>query len=186
MKRTSDRRIAPSAFERMPELFTDEKPDDGEEYIQIYGRVDNNRGYKWFKRKYLSEPNTFLKFKIILPKANGSGAIGEVLSTPLIGTPLIGFTETFISIGAFDEEKVAHNCLKYVKTKFARTMLGVLKVTQNNAKPTWAYVPLQDFSDQSDIDWNKSIPEIDQQLYQKYGLDEREIAFIEGKVRAME
>ncbi|NBI40642.1 hypothetical protein GVX86_04015, partial [[Haemophilus] felis] len=109
-----------------------------------------------------------------------------LIGTPLIGTPLIGFTETFISIGAFDEEKVAHNCLKYVQTKFARTMLGVLKITQDNTKEKWAKVPLQDFTDQSDIDWNQPLADIDQQLYQKYGLDENEIAFIAQKVRAME
>ncbi|WP_218624085.1 Eco57I restriction-modification methylase domain-containing protein [Canicola haemoglobinophilus] len=211
MKQISDRRIASNAFQKLPHLFTDQKPEDGEEYVQIFGRFNNNRVYKWFKKRYMTEPNTFSKFKIILPKANGSGAIGEVLSTPLIGTPLIGtpligtpligtpligtpligtpligFTETFISIGAFDEEKVAQNCLKYVKTKFARTMLGVLKITQDNTKEKWAKVPLQNFSDDSDIDWNQSIADIDQQLYQKYGLDEKEIAFIEEKVRAME
>jgi len=98
----------------------------------------------------------------------------------------VGFTETFISIGAFDEELEAQNCLKYVKSKFARTMLGILKVTQHNPREKWIYVPLQDFTPQSDIDWTKSIPEIDRQLYAKYGLDEKEIAFIEEKVKAME
>ena len=98
----------------------------------------------------------------------------------------MGFTETFISIGAFDEELEAQNCLKYVKSKFARTMLGILKVTQHNPREKWIYVPLQDFTPQSDIDWTKSIPEIDQQLYAKYGLDEKEIAFIEENVKAME
>lgn len=98
----------------------------------------------------------------------------------------MGFTETFISIGAFDEELEAQNCLKYVKSKFARTMLGILKVTQHNPREKWIYVPLQDFTPQSDIDWTKSIPEIDRQLYAKYGLDEKEIAFIEEKVKAME
>ncbi|MBP4133474.1 Eco57I restriction-modification methylase domain-containing protein [Gallibacterium anatis] len=191
MKQISDRRIASNAFQKLPHLFLDIKPEDGEEYVQIFGRFNSNRVYKWFKKRYMTEPNTFLKFKIILPKANGSGAIGEVLSTPLIGTPLIGtpligFTETFISIGAFDDEREAQNALKYVKSKFARTMLGVLKITQDNTKEKWAKVPLQDFTDQSDIDWNKSIPEIDQQLYKKYGLDENEIAFIEEKVKAME
>ncbi len=34
--------------------------------------------------------------------------------------------------------------------------------------------------------YTKSIPEIDQQLYAKYGLDEKEIAFIKEKVKAME
>ena len=75
--------------------------------------------------------------------------------------------------------------MKYVKSKFARTMLGILKVTQNNAKPTWAKVPLQDFTENSDIDWSKSIPEIDKQLYKKYGLSEEEINFIESHVKEM-
>ena len=186
MMRISDRRIASNAVYNLPDLFTDEKPDDGNEYIQIYARVDNDRGYRWFKRDYLSEPNTFEKYKVILPKANGSGAIGEVLSTPLIGEPLIGVTETFITIGAFDDETEAENCLKYIKSKFARTMLGVLKVTQDNPREKWARVPLQDFTLQSDIDWTQSIPNIDRQLYIKYGLDDKEITFIEEKVKAMD
>lgn len=79
----------------------------------------------------------------------------------------------------------ADACLKYVKTKFARCMLGILKVTQDNKKKTWRYVPLQDFTDKSDIDWSKSIPEIDQQLYAKYGLSDDEIQFIETNVQEM-
>ena len=103
-----------------------------------------------------------------------------------MSTPLIGFTETFISIGAFDNEIEAQNCLKYVKSKFARTMLGVLKVTQDNPRDKWSKVPLQDFTLQSDIEWTQSIKSIDQQLYKKYGLDQNEIDFIENKVQAMD
>ena len=137
-----------------------------------------------------SHPN-FEKYKVVLPKSNGSGAIGEVFSTPLVGEPLVGgplvgHTQSFISFGAFDNESEAQNCLKYIKSKFARTLLGVLKVTQDNNPETWSKVPMQDFTPQSDIDWTKSIPEIDRQLYTKYGLDEQEIAFIEEKVKAME
>jgi hypothetical protein len=186
MKRVSDRRISTNAFDNLPELFTEIKPRDGHEYFQIFGRFGNERGYKWFRREYLSEPDTFEKFKVMLPKANGSGSIGEVLSTPIIGEPLIGFTETFISIGSFDNEIEAQNCLKYVKSKFARTMLGVLKITPDNTSEKWAKVPLQDFTPQSDIDWTKSISEIDKQLYSKYGLDKGEIDFIEEKVKDME
>ena len=65
-------------------------------------------------------------------------------------------------------------------------MLGILKITQTNNKDTWAYVPLQDFTENSDIDWSKSIAEIDQQLYKKYNLSPEEIAFIEEKVKEME
>jgi type II restriction enzyme len=76
---------------------------------------------------------------------------------------------------------------KYLKTKFARAMLGIKKTTQNNkTAETWSKVPIQDFTANSDIEWSKSIPEIDKQLYKKYGLDVKEIAFIEEKVRAME
>ena len=64
-------------------------------------------------------------------------------------------------------------------------MLGTLKITQHNHKGTWVNVPLQDFTENSDIDWSKSIHDIDLQLYRKYGLDEKEIAFIESHVKEM-
>ena len=64
-------------------------------------------------------------------------------------------------------------------------MLGLLKVTQNNAKPVWKYVPLQDFTSKSDIDWSKSIHEIDLQLYKKYGLSKEERDFVESHVKEM-
>lgn len=83
-------------------------------------------------------------------------------------------------------EAEAEAILKYVKTKFARTMLGILKVTQNNPKETWAYVPMQDFTAKSDIDWSKPVSEIDKQLYRKYNLDDSEVAFIESMIKPME
>lgn len=65
-------------------------------------------------------------------------------------------------------------------------MLGILKIDQHNEKDTWKKVPLQNFTSESDIDWNKSISEIDQQLYKKYELSEDEITFIEENVKEME
>ena len=76
--------------------------------------------------------------------------------------------------------------LKYIKTKFTRALLAVLKVTQDNNKGTWKCVPTQNFTDNSDIDWSKSIHDIDQQLYRKYGLSEQEIKFIESHVKEMD
>lgn len=65
-------------------------------------------------------------------------------------------------------------------------MLGIKKVTQNNkTKETWSKIPIQDFTEDSDIDWSQSIPEIDQQLYKKYNLSKDEIDFIEEKVQEM-
>lgn len=104
----------------------------------------------------------------------------------MIGKPMIGYTYTFIGVGKFNNIEEAEACLKYVKTKFARAMLGILKITQDNTPEKWKYVPLQNFTENSDIDWSKSIPEIDQQLYKKYGLTEDEINFIETKVQAMD
>lgn len=191
MKKTSDRRISTSAFERMPKLFTIEKPDDGNEYIQLYGNYENSRVYRWFRKDYLVPIDNLYKYKVMFPKANGSGSIGEVLITPLIGEPVIGepvigYTETYISAGETNSLDEAKAVLKYIKSKFARALLGILKVTQDNTKKVWEFVPMQDFTANSDIDWNKSISEIDQQLYEKYGLSPEEITFIESKIKPME
>lgn len=166
-------------------LFFENIPDKNYDYFQILGRYKNDRVYRWIRKDYVNEPYAHNKYRVVLPKANGSGAIGEVLSTPLIGAPLIGFTQTFISIGSYDNREEAENCLRYVKSKFARTMLGILKITQDNPKDKWQKVPLQDFTENSDINWSKPIPEIDQQLFEKYQLGKEEIAFIDEKVKPM-
>ena len=75
---------------------------------------------------------------------------------------------------------------EYIKGKFARTMLGTLKVTQDNPRETWANVPMQDFTYASDIDWSVPISEIDQQLYKKYNLSAEEINFIKTAIKPME
>ena len=182
--------IMSNAFDKLEEIFTEDKPDDGAEYVQMFGLYKKKRAYRWVKRAYIDGPGSFLKWKVFVPEANGSGAIGEVLSTPLIGAPLIGApligaTDTFLSIGSFETKFEAEACLKYVKSKFVRVLLGILKVTQHNPAPKWKYVPLQDFTPNSDIDWSKSVSEIDQQLYKKYGLSQEEIDFIESHVKEM-
>lgn len=65
-------------------------------------------------------------------------------------------------------------------------MLGVLKRTQALSPDKWKYVPLQDFTSNSDIDWKDTISGIDKQLYKKYGLSKDEIDFIENNVKEME
>ncbi|MBR6298065.1 MAG: hypothetical protein IKR34_02350 [Candidatus Gastranaerophilales bacterium] len=56
----------------------------------------------------------------------------------------------------------------------------------NLSKEKFQFVPLQDFTSNSDIDWSKPIAEIDAQLYKKYGLSEEEISFIESMIKPME
>lgn len=177
--------IGSNVFDTFPELFYEEKPNDDYDYAKIFGREKNNRILKWIKKSYVKVPDNFDSYKIFIPKANGTGAIGEVLSTPIVGEPIVGSTTTFLSVGKFNTQNEAENCMKYIKTKFARAMLGTLKVTQDNPRETWLNVPLQDFTTNSDIDWSKSVPEIDKQLYKKYGLSADEVEFIESKVREM-
>jgi hypothetical protein len=187
-KGTKDK-IVSKAFSQMDFAFHDNKTSSAE--VQMLGLVGAKRVFKWIRADYLQEHISFSKYKVLISESNGaSGTLGcnaaRLISTPLIGVPCIAHTDTFLTVGAFDTEEEASAVLKYIKTKFTRVLLGVLKVTQHNSRSTWAKVPLQDFTPQSDIDWTKPIPEIDKQLYAKYGLDEKEIAFIEEKVTAME
>lgn len=178
-------KITSNSFENLPELFHT-SINESEECIRIMGRVRGQRKTLWIEAKYV-QPCEYLDFyNVFVPEANGTGAIGEVLSTPVIGVPVIGHTDTFLSIGKFASAEEASACLKYVKTKFARCLLGTLKATQHNPKNTWANVPMQDFTDNSDIDWSKSIEDIDRQLYRKYELDQPEIDFIEKMIKPME
>lgn len=179
-----DKRFRNNIFEKIPVFTAEPKLDDD---IKVLGLIKNKRVWRFINRDYVDfSSENFNKYKVLVPRSNGSGSLGETLSTPLIGSPLIGYTQTFIGIGAFSTVEEAEAALKYVKSKFARTMLGILKVTQDNNRATWDEVPFQDFTPNSDIDWSMSIPEIDQQLYKKYNLSEDEINFIETKVQAMD
>lgn len=174
-----DKRFRNNIFDKV-NLFTNKPSNDDD--IKVIGIQNNKRTWKYFPKAFMDLDHENLeKWKVLLPRANGSGAIGEVLSTPLIG-----YTQSFIGIGAFGAKNEAEAALKYVKSKFCRTMLGILKITQDNNRDTWRLVPVQDFTNNSDIDWSKSIEEIDKQLYRKYNLSDKEIAFIEEKVRPME
>ena len=182
--------IKTSAFDRLGFIFFDDKPDDENSYIQLLGLQASKRVYKWVRRAYVSEHESLEKYKVFISAANGaSGTLCDVaarmISTPLIGTPFVGTTQTFLTVGSFDTDEEANAALKYVRSKFARALLGVLKVTQHNTSEKWKYVPLQDFTTASDIDWTQPISKIDQQLYKKYGLDETEINFIESHVKEL-
>jgi hypothetical protein len=182
-----EKRLTTSIFDQLS-IFTEEPTNKND--VCVFGLIKNNRTYRFVPAKYIDAHINTDKFKVLLPKSNGSGALGEVVPTPLIGEPVIGkvgtgYTQSFISIGAFSTIKEAESCLKYIKTKFVRSMLGVLKVTQDNNKDVWKYVPFQDFSKNSKMDWNKSISEIDQQLFKKYKLTQDEIEFIEKMIKPM-
>lgn len=179
-----DKRFRNNIFEKIDCFMESPTTDDD---ISVIGVIKNKRYWRYINRGFVDiEHENLKKWKVIVPRANGRGVLGEILSTPEVLAPNQGYTQTFIGIGAFNEKKEAENLLKYIKSKFLRIMLSILKVDQHNEKDTWAYVPIQDFTDRSDIDWSKSIGEIDQQLYQKYHFSEEEIMFIETNVKEME
>ena len=179
-----DRRFRNNIFDKIP-LFTEERTQQDD--ISVVGVINNKRQWRYFPLEFLDKNHENLfKYKLLVVRVNGTGALGEVLSTPIIANANEGYTQTFIGIGAFNSREEAENLFKYVKSKFLRTMLGILKITQDNNRDTWRMIPLQDFTVNSDIDWSKSVKEIDLQLYTKYGLDEQEISFIESHVKEME
>lgn len=177
--------MSTNIFQRLPQIFFEEKPDDGRLYIKMIGRESNKRVSRFVRKEYVNDVCNLEKYKIIMPKANGSGQFGEVISAPFIAGPLTGTTETFLSLGMFETEGEAKAALKYIKTKYARALLGVLKTTQDLTPGKWGMVPLQDFTLNSDIDWSGSVADIDRQLYKKYRLSYDEISFIEGNVKVM-
>lgn len=179
-------KITSNAFENLSEIFVNTEKECKGEGVQIIGRIKGSRETKWVNASYLQPCEYLNYYNVLVPEANGTGAIGEVLSTPVIGVPVIGHTDTFLSIGKFADAQEASACLNYVKTKFARCLLGTLKATQHNPRDTWANVPLQNFTAISDIDWTQSIADIDKQLYRKYKLDEDEIEFIEKMIKPMD
>ena len=129
------------------------------------------------------------KWKIFTARANNIGTeLNDDNFNTIIGEPSTICTETYIVIGAdlnLDEVS-AQNLSKYLKTKFSRLLHGIAKSSHDAARTTYKFIPLQNFSNDSDIDWSQSIAEIDQQLYRKYKLSEEEIMFIEENVKEME
>ena len=128
------------------------------------------------------------KWKVFIPRANNIGTeLNDDNLNSFIGAPNQICTESYLVVGADLElnENSAKNLEKYMKTKFVRYLHSLLKSSQDATSKTFEYVPIQDFSKKSDIDWSKSIKEIDQQLYLKYELTDEEIEHIENSIKEM-
>ena len=180
-------RLRTSAFSKLADIFFETIPDNNHCYIGMIGLLNGKRVIRYVRKDYILDGSgTLDKYTLLVAKANGVGEFGEPLSDFTIAKPGIGYTQTFIGIGKCETKMEVTNISKYIKTKFARALLGVLKITQDCPGPKWKYVPLQNFTPDSDINWNTSIPNIDRQLYKKYDLSAEEIAFIETHVKEME
>lgn len=164
-----------------------------EDGYEILGLAGNKRVHKYVPKDYpFPKKQNLDKYKIFVSKAYGcGGAIGEGESTQVLGAPVVGrkgiaCTETFVEIGGWNTEQEALNAEKYLKTKFFRCLVGIVKQTQDASARVYKYVPMQDFTDKSDINWNETVEEIDKQLCKKYNLSTDDIEFIESNVSAMD
>lgn len=132
------------------------------------------------------------KWKIFISKSNGgAGLLTDSGKVSIIGKPYLAkphsvCTDSLIPIGNFSTKYEAEALVSYLRTKFLRYMVGILKTSQNILQNVYMFVPLQDFTPNSDINWTKSIEKIDKQLYHKYGLDNKEIQIIEKKIKCLE
>jgi len=165
--------------------FSSTKCEDGFEILGLGEK--QQRTWKYLPKSY-PIPNIspcLYKYKVFIAEAYGCGAIGEVPSTPVLSTPGQLCTETFLEMGPFETEAEAANLIKYIETKFFRALVGILKQTQHTTRKVYRFVPMQDFTPSSDIDWSKPVKEIDRELYEKYGLSEEDIAFIEENIKEM-
>lgn len=128
------------------------------------------------------------KWKVFIPRANNIGTeLNDDNMNSFVGEPNNICTESYLVVGAdlSLNKDSASNLSKYLQTKFLRYLHMLLKSSQDATSKTFSFVPIQDFSNNSDIDWSKSINEIDKQLYSKYNLTKNESEYIESKIKEM-
>lgn len=136
------------------------------------------------RNKITKNTNDIDKPKVFVPEVGGSGKDQQVLGIPLYAPAPSVCSQSYLYT-AFDTEEEALNFLKYLKTKFLRILVSARKITQHATSRVYCFVPAQNFTNKSDIDWSKPISDIDKQLYEKYGLLD-DMEFIESMIKAME
>ncbi len=148
--------------------------------VKLYTKKAKD-GYGFVDKKDIEKNAQFIDYwKVVTSRSTSvpEEDNGQVLriSQTFIAEPNSVVTESYVVIDAFKEEKLAENCMSYVKTKFFRYLCQPTIVSPDVSNRTFVLVPLQDFSH----------PWTDEMLYKKYGLDKDEIAFIESMIRPME
>lgn len=119
--------------------------------------------------------------KVILPAAGGTGNDRYIIGRPEMFLPPSACSQTYL-VAILASETEARNFEKYAGTKFFRALVKASKVSQSAPRRVYHFVPLVELGDESEIDWTASMEEIDQRLYQEYGLDEAEIKYIEEAI----
>ena len=160
-----------------------------ENCISLY----SSDGLSYIPAKEVDVKNQYLKtYKIMISKVTSEHAgepdkngMFKILSRTELINPSEACTDSYLVIGSFINKEEADALLKYLKSKFSRFLLLQAVTSINLSKDKFDFIPLQNFTVNSDIDWSKSIPEIDKQVYKKYGFTKEEIGFIESMIKPM-
>ncbi|UQX88818.1 Eco57I restriction-modification methylase domain-containing protein [Jatrophihabitans telluris] len=128
------------------------------------------------------------RWKVLTPFANniGTSRPDDNMNTLTAGPGTIS-TETYLVVGADLDlaEESCRNLEKYMHTRFLRFLVSFAKANQNGTRKTFALVPMQDLSPESDIDWDAPVEGIDEQLNEKYGLSIAEREHIRLVIKEM-
>lgn len=127
-------------------------------------------------------------YKVFIPRANNIGTeLNDDNQNVFVGLPKEVCSETYILAGTQMSltKETATFLAKYMKTKFARFLHRLIKVSQDASKQTYRFVPVPDLSKDSPINWNLSLNEIDEQLFNFYGLNEEEKQHIRNSIKDM-
>ena len=143
--------------------------------IKIYANKKN--GYI-DPQKILINKDWIYKPKVYLSKAfnGGYGFPHQIINSPIVSLEHSCCTETYLVCGPFQKDYEAENFAKYLTTKFFRFLTYLRKISQDNPKDRFNFVPLEDLN----YVWT------DEKLYKKYGLTKEEIAFIDSMIRPMD
>ena len=145
--------------------------------IAFYYNGWRKEGLGYVARNEVRKSNEWIdKYKVLIPKAWGSGNPSQDWLNPFLAESPSVCTETYLVVGPFDNTEYAKNVISYTQTKFFHIMVSIMKITQNTMQKAYSAVPLQDFSK----------PWTDEELYVKYRLTNEEIAFIESIIRPMD
>ena len=159
--------------------FTPAEP--GEDEVKVYASSNAGRRSGSMKRSLITK-NTHLidVWKVLAPKAGPGNSGGHVLPDIVLGKPGIAepnsvCTQTWIVYGPLKSKKQAEIVARYIQTSFVRFLVSLRKISQDAMKGVYRWVPQQNWSQ----DWS------DETLYKKYGITEKEIAFINSMIRPM-
>ncbi len=145
--------------------------------VPLYYNRKGKRLMGYIARSEITKsPQLVDTWKVMVPEASSDG--GQKIPDPVLGTTFVtpspsACTQTYLFFYCSSEQE-ARNVQSYLKTRFFRFMVSLRKITQHAPRNTYLWVPQQDFSANSALDWHQSTAELEQALYDKYQLTEEE------------